>query len=255
MEETRQIRVSGFAGQGIILAGAVLGHAAVRDGKWVAGSSSYGAAARGGSCRSDVVISDKPILFPHVIEPDILIAMSQEAYDRYTRNIDRENGMVFYDQFTVSVKDIPGVKQVGVSSTELAAKELNNAQAANMVILSVMAAMTEIVSQNAMISAVNENVPARFRDVNMQAVKLGFAQARTEQKHLGDTGQWQAKSGALRPVVDNDLCVVCNLCPSMCPELCISINSQKSGIEIDYDFCKDCGICVWVCPKKAIKMA
>ena len=83
MTSAKQVRLSGFGGQGVVLAGTILGHAAIRDGKWVAGSSSYGAQARGGSARSDVVIADGPVVYPHVIEADILIALSQTAYDKY----------------------------------------------------------------------------------------------------------------------------------------------------------------------------
>ena len=56
------------------------------------------------------------------------------------------------------------------------------------------------------------------------------------------------------PVVDNALCVSCNLCCLLCPDLCVTINDEASGIEIDYDFCKGCGICASVCPKGAIEM-
>ncbi|MCF8062067.1 MAG: 2-oxoacid:acceptor oxidoreductase family protein, partial [Deltaproteobacteria bacterium] len=62
-----QVRIGGFGGQGVVLAGALLGHAAVRDGLWVSGSNAYGAQARGGAARSEVVISNRPISFPHVL--------------------------------------------------------------------------------------------------------------------------------------------------------------------------------------------
>jgi 2-oxoglutarate ferredoxin oxidoreductase subunit gamma len=70
----KQIRLCGYGGQGVVLAGTILGHAAINDDKWVSGSNSYGAQARGGSARSEVVISKKPIMFPHVIQSDILFA-------------------------------------------------------------------------------------------------------------------------------------------------------------------------------------
>ena len=82
MGEIKQVILCGFGGQGIVLAGAILGHAAFNDGKWVSGTNSYGSAARGGECESEVVISDKPITFPYVLEADFLIAMREESLSR-----------------------------------------------------------------------------------------------------------------------------------------------------------------------------
>ena len=124
MAEIKQIRVCGFGGQGIIIAGTILGHAGVNDGKWIAGSSSYGALARGGPSRADVILSDKPIIFPYLIEADILIALSQEAYDTYIEDV-KHNGVVIYDEQLVSPRDI-GLKQKDIPATNVAIEELNN---------------------------------------------------------------------------------------------------------------------------------
>ena len=80
---TKQVMLCGLGGQGIVLAGAILGQAAFNDGKWVSSTGSYGAAARGGACRAEVVISETPIIFPYVIAADMLIAMYQTAHDKY----------------------------------------------------------------------------------------------------------------------------------------------------------------------------
>ena len=71
------MRLSGFGGQGVVLAGILLGQAGVIDGKYVSGSNSYGAQARGSGCKSEIVFSDGPIDFPHLTTADILVAMSQ----------------------------------------------------------------------------------------------------------------------------------------------------------------------------------
>lgn len=173
-EISAQVRLCGFGGQGVILAGTILGYAGINDGKWVAGSNSYGAAARGGSCRADVVISDKPISFPHVIMSDILIAMSQKAYDVYIKDVRVEGGIVIYDEQMVSAKEINGLKQVGIPVTNIAIKELSGRQVANIVILGVAVAITKVVSRGALTSAIEKNIPERFKDLNLKAVKLGF---------------------------------------------------------------------------------
>jgi len=172
MGEIKQIRLCGFGGQGIILAGTILGHAGINDGKWVAGSNSYGAAARGGSCRAEVVISDRPIAFPLVIKADILVAMSQKAYDEYIEDVG-ENGLVIYDE-PVSINEIGHLEQVGIPATSVATRELNNKQVANVVILGAAVEMTRIVSREALIAAIESNVQAGFQTLDLKALELGF---------------------------------------------------------------------------------
>ncbi|GAG94886.1 unnamed protein product [marine sediment metagenome] len=174
MGAVKQVRLCGLGGQGIVLAGTILGHAGINDRKWVAGSSSYGAEARGSACRSEVIISDEPISFPHVIEADILVAMSQGAYDKYIENVESEKGIVIYDDPLVSTKEINGLKQIGIPATNIAATELNNKQVANMVILGIAVGITKIVTKGALISAVEKNVPERFKALNLKAVELGL---------------------------------------------------------------------------------
>jgi 2-oxoglutarate ferredoxin oxidoreductase subunit gamma len=174
MGEVKQIRLCGLGGQGIVLAGTILGHAGVNDKKWVASSSSYGAEARGSACRAEVIISDESIIFPHVTKVDILIAMSQSAYDRYIEDVDRQNGIVIYDEQMVSVKEINSLKQVGIPATSVAVRELNNEQVANIVILCATIEMTKIVNHGALISALEKNIPARFKALNLEAAELGF---------------------------------------------------------------------------------
>lgn len=174
MTGLKQIRLCGFGGQGIILAGVILGHAAIRDGRWVAGSSSYGAQARGGYARSDVVISDEPITFPHVIRADILIALSQQAYDRYIEEI-ATHAMVIFEQQMVAVKALEGVRQVGIPATLQAIEEIEQKQVANIVMLGAAVALTKAVSKEALLSGLRENVDKRFLGSNLKSVEVGFS--------------------------------------------------------------------------------
>jgi len=173
MGELRQVRLSGFGGQGVVLSGTILGYAAIRDGKWVAGSSSYGAQARGGAARSDVVISDGPIVFPHVIEADILVAMAQTAYTKYKEELG-QGAWVIYDDELVSPQPIGHAAQIGVPATTSALKELKQQQSANIVILAALAAITGIVSREALSGAIAENVSERFRELNLRALDVGY---------------------------------------------------------------------------------
>lgn len=174
MGDLKQIRVCGFGGQGVVLAGTILGYAAINDGKWVSGSNAYGAQARGGSARSEVVISKDPVKFPHVIKSDILIALSQSAYDEYIKDISDADAVVIYDDLMVNPQDLKHARQIGVPATNTAIRELDNKQAANIVILGASAAITGIVSKQALISSITENVGDRFRELNLKALEVGY---------------------------------------------------------------------------------
>jgi len=174
MGDLKQIRLCGFGGQGVILAGTILGYAAINDGKWVAGSNSYGAQARGGFARSEVVISREPIRFPHVIQSDILIALSQSAYDKYSEDMREEGAIVIYDDLMVNPQDLKGAKQIGVPATNTAIRELDSKQVANIFILGASASITRIVSKKALVSSITENAEERFKELNLKALELGY---------------------------------------------------------------------------------
>ena len=170
----KQIRLCGLGGQGIILAGVILGHAGIRDGRWVAGSSSYGAQARGGYARSDVVISDELIVFPHVLKADILIAMSQQAYDRHIEEI-APHAVILFEEQEVITKALGGVEQIGIPATLRAIEEIGQKQVANIVMVAAAVALTKAVSKEALRLGVRENVDERFLASNLKSVELGFS--------------------------------------------------------------------------------
>lgn len=174
MGDLKQIRLCGFGGQGVILAGTILGYAAINDGKWVSGSNSYGAQARGGAARSEVVISKDPIKFPHVIQSDILIALSQKAYDTYSRDVCEHGAIVIYDDLMVKPHNIEGAQQIGVPATNTAIRELESKQVANIVMLGASVAITRIVSRQALVASITETVEERFRELNLKALELGY---------------------------------------------------------------------------------
>jgi len=169
----RQVVICGYGGQGIVLAGTILGQAAFNDGKWVGGTNSYGAAARGGTCRADLVISDQPISYPYVIEADIMVAMFQTAYDKYIGQV-REGGIVVYDDHFVSPREVASLKQVPVSATRTAIEELKNEIVANMVMLGAAVEITGLVTKDALRSAIAETVAERLRELDLKAVAAGF---------------------------------------------------------------------------------
>jgi 2-oxoglutarate ferredoxin oxidoreductase subunit gamma len=173
MTEIKQIRLSGFGGQGVVLAGVLLGHAGVMEWGYVSGSSSYGAEARGSGCKSEIVFSDRPIDFPHLTTADILVAMSQGAYDIHCEDV-KESGLILYDQGLLTPKEELKVKQRGVPATEISVKKLKNKQAANIVLLGTLIEITKIVSQKSVRKAIALHISERFRGLNLKALQTGI---------------------------------------------------------------------------------
>ena len=173
MRHITQVRISGFGGQGVILAGVLLGEAGVADGDYVAGSSSYGAQARGSGCKSEIIFSDGPVDYPHLTRADILVAMSQGTYDLYSGELNPETGLVVYDDSQVTPDQSLTVKQIGIPATDRAIKDLKSKQVANIVLLGVLIEITGIVSDGAIEKAVERHVAERFRGLNLEALKCG----------------------------------------------------------------------------------
>ncbi len=173
MSAITQVRLSGFGGQGIVLAGVLLGQAGVLDGKFVTGTNSYGAQARGSGCKAEVVFSDQPIDFPQVIVADILVAMSQGGYRQYASGVREPSGLILYDQGQVHSEAGLEVRQIGIPATEWAIKKLKAQQAANIVMLGALTEITRLVSVQAMQKAIRLLVADRFRRLNLAALKTG----------------------------------------------------------------------------------
>jgi len=171
MSKPVQVRFGGFGGQGIVFAGLLLGRAATIEGKFVAGSNSYGAQARGSACRSEVVISEDPIDFPHVTIPDIVGVMSQAAYDLFSRRVAR-GGLIFYDSQFIAPHRLRGV--IAVPATGMALQEMGDKRVANVILLAAIMAKTGIVSQGALLRAIDESVKGKFLELNREAAALTF---------------------------------------------------------------------------------
>jgi len=183
MAPIKQIIMCGFGGQGIVLAGTILSQAAFNDGKWVSSMDSYGAAARGGACGAEVVISERPIIFPYVIAADTLIAMYQTAYDKYIGRVKPGEGVVIYDE-RFAPEEMKGLKYVGIAASKAAIEELDNGMAANVIILSAAVEMTDVVSKKGLRSAIEEIVPERLRELNLKAMNIGFRLGGTQCNHI-----------------------------------------------------------------------
>ncbi len=173
MADIVQVTVCGLGGQGILLIGGLLGEAAIRDGLWAAGSSSYGAQARGSGCRSELVISREPADFPHVLQADLLVAMAQGAYDQYLAVLGSQ-GLAVYDHPGVVPRAGDPRPHLGVPATATAVERFGSRQAANIVMLGALAALSRVVSTEALAAAVADSLDPRFREANQRALEAGL---------------------------------------------------------------------------------
>ncbi len=165
----KEIRFSGFGGQGVILMGHIFGEAAVIDGKDVTLTKSYGPEARGGACSTDIIISDDRVHYPQVREPDILISMSQSALDTYVSEL-KEDGLLLIDTGLVESSR----EAEGLHATEIAGEELGLKMVANIVMLGYFTAKTKLVSKDSMEEAVAKLVPEGTEEKNIEAFNRGY---------------------------------------------------------------------------------
>ena len=167
-----EIRLAGEGGQGMILAGIILAEAAaIYDGMQVVQSQSYGPEARGGASKSEVIISSLRIDFPEVIDADILIALSQEAYDKFTPDL-KEEGVLIIDNDNVT--NVDTVNVVSLPITSIAKETTGRAITANTVALGVLVAISGVVSEHAIRQAVSARAPKGTKDMNLLALEAGF---------------------------------------------------------------------------------
>ena len=168
------VRFSGFGGQGIILAGVIYGHAATLDGNNAIQTQSYGSASRGGACKCDVIISDEQIYELEFPESDVLIALSQQAYDKYA-SILKENGILVIEKDMVRTKKSHTQHHIySISATDIAYKKFGRKIMANIVVLGYMTALLGIVSKESVKQAICEHVPQGTEETNIKAFEEGY---------------------------------------------------------------------------------
>lgn len=174
MQSLTEIRIAGFGGQGVILAAAIIGKAgALFQGGYATMTQSFGPEARGGSSSAQVILSNEPILYPYVTQPDVLVVLSQEAYTRFTPELKR-GGILITEQDLVRVDRIPpGERVFGVPATRLA-EELGRKVVLNVVMVGFFGAVTKLLDAEALRKAVADSVPAALQKLNLEAFDKGY---------------------------------------------------------------------------------
>jgi 2-oxoglutarate ferredoxin oxidoreductase subunit gamma len=169
-----EIRLAGEGGQGMILAGIILAEAAsIYGGKQATQTQSYGPEARGGASKSEVVISSEEIDHPEVLQADVLVALSQEAYRKFHRDI-KPDGLLIVD-----ADKVEGAEEhvIQIPITRMALETTGRQITANTVALGVLVGLTGIVSRQDIEKAVTARAPRGTEDMNRKALEAGFTAA------------------------------------------------------------------------------
>lgn len=168
----KQLRFSGSGGQGVITAAIIFAEAAVAEGKEAVQSQSYGPEARGGASKAEVIIDDAPIYHPHVEVPDLVLAMTQKAADKYYKDLNPDGLLVLDEELVPEVPDFPHIVRIPI--TKLAIEKVGRPLFANIVALGALVRLTGLVSFDTIKSSVAHRVPPHTVEQNMKALQIGW---------------------------------------------------------------------------------
>jgi len=172
-----EIRISGYGGQGVILSAMVIGKAsALYEDKFSSLAQAFGPEARGSSCSAQVIISDNKILYPYLVNSDILVTMSQEAFRKFSPELKKDTGiLVFENELVKPEKLSSSVKAYGIPATRIAEDELGRNIFLNIVMVGFFTAVTDFIKEGNAKKAIESLVPEHTVEQNLKAFDLGHA--------------------------------------------------------------------------------
>jgi 2-oxoglutarate ferredoxin oxidoreductase subunit gamma len=169
-----EIRIAGFGGQGVILSAVVLGKAAsIYENGFATMTQNFGPEARGGACSAQLVLSDSPVLYPYTTQPDLMVIMSQEAYNRFAHEL-KPGGTLIVEEDLVRVSDLKGDPKVYAIPATRFAEELGKRMVLNSVMVGFFTAVTKLLEADSVRKAVADSVPPSFRELNLKAFEKGY---------------------------------------------------------------------------------
>ena len=165
---------SGSGGQGVITAAIILAEAAVLHENLIAvQTQTYGPEARGGSTRSDIIIDEHTIHFPKVTQPNVLVCLTQAAYNKYF-NIIRPGGLMITDSRYVNPNHKVDARQYQLPIFETVMEKIGKPIVFNICMLGVVIAFTKLVKPEAIIKVIQNRIPPDFIEINRKALELGI---------------------------------------------------------------------------------
>lgn len=186
MSTTKEIKIGGFGGQGVILSGMIIGKAAsIYDKKYAVMTQSFGPEARGSSSSSEVIVSNSPIPYPYVTSPEILVVLSKDAAHKFIPQLKPE-GILIYETDLVKLEEFPKeligkYRTFDIPATRFA-EELRRTMVMNIVMLGFFTFVTELITPNAMREAIKDSVPRETEALNMNAFDKGYNYAQQSKK-------------------------------------------------------------------------
>jgi len=187
-----EIRIAGFGGQGVILSALVLGKAAsIYQNAYATMTQNFGPEARGGACSAQLIVSGTPVLYPYAAHPDVLVVMSQEAYNKFVPDL-KDGGTLIVEEDLVRVSDVKGeVKVYSIPATRFA-EELGKRMVLNSVMVGFFTAVTQLLEPDAVRKAIADSVPSHSKDVNLKAFDKGYEYGVKEMKDAPARGELEA---------------------------------------------------------------
>ena len=169
-----EIRICGFGGQGIIMSGRIIGMAAaIYEGKQATFNQSYGPEARGSACSAQIVVADELIHYPYVSHSDILVAMSQEAYQKFETEVVKD-GLLLLEQDLVKISKLrASLRAFSIPATRIA-ENLGRKIIANIVMLGFFTAMSDLFKRESMQEAMLSCIPKGTEHLNLKAFSSGY---------------------------------------------------------------------------------
>ena len=179
MERSRLV-FSGSGGQGVITAAIILAKAAaIFEGRNAVQSQSYGAAARGGATRTDILISDDDINFPKVIQPNILVSLTQESYTKFTPIL-RPGGLLLMDSKYVAIAKKVDAKHISLPMYETVMEKIGKPIVFNICMLGALIGLSKLVKPESILKVLETTIPKDFMDMNKKALDLGIKMGESE---------------------------------------------------------------------------
>lgn len=173
-----EVRLSGSGGQGLILAGIILAEAGILEGGYnVVQTQSYGPEARGGASKAEVILSSDPVHFPKVTKPELLLALTQQALDKYSKDL-KAGGVVIVDEEIDTSKLPAGLKIYTLPILRSATEVIGKSLVANIISLGVISGCLDFIKPENMKAAILARVPRGTEDLNSKAFELGLKMQR-----------------------------------------------------------------------------
>lgn len=187
-----ELRLGGSGGQGIILTGIILAEAAISMGKNAIQSQSYGPEARGGASKSEIIVSDKEIYFTKVNKPNLFLALTQDAYDKYNKEV-VQGGICVLDDSIRTGTEVVGRTIYKLPIVQTATEEVGRAMVTNIVALGILSEVMTTLDTEAIKEAMLHRIPKGTEEINLRAFEAGIKLIRDLLESRYEDGKDQKK--------------------------------------------------------------